>query len=128
MVGNRAIMPTSNPLRFPMFQRAASTNDLISQWVLTILTCLVMLGSCRCSRIMISKVLSAFEFSMSIANYQIISKVWPPRVFQTSVCVTFGARLRWAAVSFWVATLHGLSSKTKACNTNGIVTNVTQHR
>ena len=62
-----------------------------------------MLGSCRCSSAMISTVLSAFAFSMSIAKYTINSKVWRPRVFQNSVCVTFGARLRWAPVSVCLA-------------------------
>ena len=90
-----------------MSQRAASKNVWFSQWNLTILTCLVMLGSCRCSSAMISKVLSAFVFSMSMATYTVISTVWRPRVSEITVCVTFGALLRWAPVSLWVATLHG---------------------
>ena len=40
----------------------ASGDVWFSQWIFTILTCLVMLGSCRCSSAMISKVLSAFMF------------------------------------------------------------------
>ena len=49
VVGHGATLPMSNPLRFPLFQRAASRNVGFSQWILTILRCLVMLGSCRCS-------------------------------------------------------------------------------
>jgi len=70
-----------------------------------------MLGSCRCSSAMISKVLSAFACFMPMAKYIVISMVWRPRVSQTSVCVTFGAPLRWAPVSTRVAWLHTATHK-----------------
>ena len=38
-----------------------------------------------------------------MATYTMISMVWGPRVCQTSVCTAFGARLRWAPASLWVA-------------------------
>ena len=56
-----------------------------------------------------------------------ISTVLQPRVSETTVCVTFGALLRWAPGSFWVATLHRLSSCTKACKTTGILTVFAQY-
>ena len=67
VVDHGSILPTMNLLRFPLFQCAASKNVWFSQWNLTILTSLVMLESCRCSSAMISTVLSAFVFAMSMA-------------------------------------------------------------
>ena len=98
-----------NLLQFQMFQRAASTNDWFSRLNLTIRTCLVMLGYCICSSAMISTVLSAFMFSMSMAKYTVISTVWRPRVSEITVCVTFGALLRWApwSISRRVVVDHG---------------------
>ena len=96
MVDHGSILQMSNLLGFPMFQRAASKNDWFSHWKVTILRCLVMSGSCRCSSAMISTVLSAFVISMSMANYTVISMVWRPRVSEITVCVTFGALRRLA--------------------------------
>ena len=64
VVDDGSILPTPNPLRFPMSQRAASKNVWFSHWNFTILTSLVMLESCHCSSAMNSTVLDAFVIPM----------------------------------------------------------------